>query len=198
MRFTRYFAPKVAAMISLSAMLALAQPPQPPTQQQNAPEVDSDSPNHGAARISIMMGDVSVRRGDNGDFVAAAINAPLLVGDRVLTGPNGRAEVQFDSANMIRVAANSEIRISELAYRRYQVQLARGVATFRVLRPSNAEVEVSTPQASIRPKNLGVYRLAVRDDGQSEITVRAGEVEVFTPRGSETLSAGKTMQMRGT
>jgi hypothetical protein len=199
MRFTRKSAPKVAAIISLCAALALAQPPQPPQQQQNSTEdVDPESPNHGAARISIMMGDVSVRRGDNGDFVAAAINAPLLVGDRILTGPNGRAEVQFDSSNMIRVGANSEIRIAELAYRRYQIQLARGVATFRVLRPSNAEVEVSIPQASIRPKKEGVYRLAVRDDGQSEITVRAGEVEVFTPRGSETLYAGKTMQMRGT
>src|SRR5260370_29991083 len=199
MRITRYFAPKVAATISLCAMLALAQPPQPPPQQQNPQEdVDPDSPNHGAARISIMMGDVSVRRGDNGDFVAAAINAPLLVGDRVITGPNGRAEVQFDSSNMIRVAANSEIRISELAYHRYQIQLARGVATFRVLRPSNAEVEVSTPQASIRPKREGVLRLAARDDGQSEVTVRAGEVEGFTPRGAGKGDASKSMRMGGT
>jgi hypothetical protein len=191
MRFTRYG----AALISLCALTALAQGPQP----QNSPEdVDPDSPNHGAARISVMNGDVSVRRGDNGDFVAAVVNAPLVVGDRVLTGPNGRTEVQFDSANVIRVAPNSEIRLAELAYRHYQIQLARGVATFRVLHPSDAEVEVSAPQASIRPKREGVYRLAVRDDGQSEITVRAGEVEVFTPRGAETLYAGKTMQMRGT
>ncbi len=198
MRLTRYSAAKVAALISFCAVLAFAQPPQQPPLQ-NAPEdVDPDSPNHGAARISVMNGDVSVRRGDNGDFVAAVVNAPLVVGDRVLTGPNGRAEVQFDSANMIRVAPNSEIRLAELAYRHYQIQLARGVATFRVLRPSKAEVEVSTPQASIRPKREGVYRLAVRDDGQSEITVRVGEVEVFTPRGAETLYAAKTMMMRGT
>jgi hypothetical protein len=145
-----------------------------------------------------MNGDVSVRRGDNGDFVAAALNAPLVVGDRVLTGPNSRAEVQFDSANMIRIAPDTEIRLSELADRHYQIQLARGVATFRVLRPSEADVEVSTPQVSIRPRNPGIYRLAVRDDGQSEVTVRSGEVEIFTPRGVETLHAGRTMQVRGT
>jgi hypothetical protein len=199
LRLTRHHAAKIAALISLCAVSAFAQPqpPQPP-QQNSQEDVDPDSPNHGAARISVMNGDVSVRRGDNGDFLAAVVNAPLVVGDRVLTGPNGRAEVQFDSANMIRVGANSEIRLSELAYRHYQIQLAHGVATFRVLRPSNADVEVSTPQASIRPKREGTYRLAVRDDGQSEITVRAGEVEVFTPRGAETLYAGKTMQMRGT
>ena len=198
MRFSGHKGLRSAALISLCAVLAFAQPQQPPPQQ-NAPEdVDPDSLNHGAARISVMNGDVSLRRGDNGDFLAAVVNAPLVVGDRVLTGPNGRAEVQFDSGNMIRVAPNSEIRLSELAYRRYQVQLARGVVTFRVLRPSNAEVEVSTPQASIRPRREGVFRLVVREDGQSEVTVRAGEIEVFTPRGAETLYAGKTMQMRGT
>jgi hypothetical protein len=198
MRLTGHYAAKVAALISFCAVLAFAQLQLPPPQQTSQEDVDPDGPNHGAARISVMMGDVSVRRGDNGDFVAAVVNAPLVVGDRVLTGPNGRAEVQFDSANLIRVAPNSEIRISELAYRRYQIQLARGVATFRVLRPSNADVEVSTPQASIRPKREGVFRLTVREDEQSEVTVRAGEVEVFTPRGAETVYAGKTMQMRGT
>ena len=192
MRLTRYFT-KVIAVFALSAA-AFAQP-QPATQDDS---YDPDSASRGVARISVMNGDVSVRRGDSGDFVAAAINAPLVVGDRILTGPNSRAEVQFDWANMIRIGPNSEIRLSELAYRRYQVQLAQGLATFRVLRSSDADVEVSTPQVSIRPKREGIYRMSVHEDGVSEVTVRAGEVEVFTPRGVETLRAGRTMQVRGT
>ena len=193
MRLTRYFATKVIAVFALSTAVFA----QPATQQDDS--YDPDSASRGVARISILNGDVSVRRGDSGDFVAAAINAPLVVGDRILTGPNSRAEVQFDWANMIRIGPNSEIRLSELAYRRYQVQLAQGMATFRVLRSSDADVEVSTPQVSIRPKREGIYRLSVREDGgESEVTVRAGEVEVFTPRGVETLRAGRTMQVRGT
>ena len=200
MLITRHFAPKVLAVVSLFACSAPAQPPQPlpPQQQQDADAPDPDTASRGVARISVMNGDVSVRRGDNGDFVAAALNAPLVVGDRVLTGPNSRAEVQFDWANMIRIAPDTEIRLSELADRHYQIQLARGVATFRVLRASEADIEVSTPQVSIRPRNQGIYRLAVREDGQSEVTVRSGEVEIFTPRGVETLHAGRTMQVRGT
>src|SRR5439155_12566866 len=190
----------IVGLASVSVWAYAQQPPQPPPQQQQQDDdaPDPDAANHGVARISVMNGDVSVRRGDDGDFVAAAINAPLVVGDRVLTGPNSRAEVQFDWANMIRIAPDTEIRLAELADRHYQIQLARGLATFRVLRASEADVEVSTPQVSIRPKNQGIYRLTVRDDGQSEVTVRSGEVEVFTPRGVETLHAGKTMQMRGT
>jgi len=201
MRLTRHFAPTIVAAVSLFAWPALAQPQPPPGQpqfeQQDGEAPDAEDASRGVARISVMNGDVSVRRGDNGDFVAAALNAPLVVGDRVLTGPNSRAEVQFDSANMIRLAADTEIRLAELADRRYQIQLARGVATFRVLRPSEADVEVTTPQVSLRPRNQGAYRLMVREDGQSEVTVRSGEVEVFTPRGAETLHAGRTMQVRG-
>src|SRR6266403_1589351 len=159
MRLTGQNEAKVAALISFCAVLAFAQPQPPPPQQNAQEDVDPDSPNHSAARISVMNGDVSIRRGDNGDFVAAIVNAPLVVGDRVLTGPNSRAEVQFDWANMIRIAPDTEIRLSELADRHYQIQLARGIATFRVLRASEADVEVSTPQISIRPKNQGIYRL---------------------------------------
>src|SRR6185369_3782218 len=201
MQITRHFAITAVAVVSLCRWSAHAQPPQFPPQGPQQQEADINDPeiaSRGVARISVMVGDVSVRRGDNGDIMAGIVNAPLVVGDRVLTGPNSRAEVQFDSANMIRIASDTEIRLAELADRHYQIQLARGVATFRVLRPSEADVEVSTPQASIRPKNMGIYRLAVRDDGQSEVTVRSGEVEIFTPRGVEMLHAGKTMQVRGT
>ncbi|MCC6859854.1 MAG: FecR domain-containing protein [Bryobacterales bacterium] len=158
---------------------------------------EEEAPERGVARVSVLNGEVSVRRGDSGDWVAASVNAPLVVEDRVSTGPASRAEVQFDYANMIRLAADTEIRLSGLEYRRYQVQVARGTVTFRVLRDSEADVEVSTPSVSVRPQKKGAYRVAVREDGQTEITVRSGEVEVYTPRGVERLRSGRTMLVRG-
>ena len=47
---------------------------------------EDGGPGRGVARISLMNGDVSVRRGDSGDLVAAALNAPLMAEDRLLTG----------------------------------------------------------------------------------------------------------------
>jgi hypothetical protein len=149
------------------------------------------------ARISVINGEVSVRRGDTGDWVAAALNAPVVVEDRLTTGTGSRAEVQFDWANMIRLASSSEIRFSELEYHRYQVQVARGLVTFRVLRDIDAQVEISTPSISVRPVKKGIYRIEVREDGTSEITVRSGEAEIFTPRGSEKLRGGHSMVARG-
>ena len=100
-----------------------------------------DEPGRGVARISLINGDVSVRRGDSGDWIAAAINAPLVVNDNLLTGAASRAEIQFDYANMLRLSSNAEVRLSELEYRRYQVQVSRGTVTLSVLRDSDAEID---------------------------------------------------------
>ncbi|MBI3471417.1 MAG: FecR domain-containing protein, partial [Candidatus Solibacter usitatus] len=158
---------------------------------------DPDNSGRGVARLSVLTGDVSVRRGDSGDWVAAALNAPLVVGDRVLTGPNSRAELQLDWANIVRIANDSEVRLSELENRRYQVQVAKGLVTYRVLRDSEADAEISTPGVSVHPLKRGSYRILVREDGQTEVTVRSGEVDVYTPRGSERLGAGRAILVRG-
>ena len=158
---------------------------------------DPDDLKRGVARISLMNGEVSVRRGDSGDWVAGVINAPLMTADQIATGPNSRAEVQFDSANMLRVGGNAEIHLAQLESRRYQMELARGTVTFRVLRVSDANVEVDTPSVSVRPSRQGSYRITVKDTGETEITVRAGDVEVFTPHGSQWVNAGQTLVARG-
>lgn len=156
---------------------------------------DGEDPGRGVARISVVNGDVSVRRGDSGDWVAAAVNAPLVVEDTLATGPNSRAEVQFDYANMLRLSSNAEARFTELEHRRYQVQLARGLAEFSVLRDSDAEVDISTPTVSVRPSKRGRYRIHVMED-QTEITVRSGEVEVYTPTGVERVTSGRSILVR--
>jgi hypothetical protein len=159
---------------------------------------DGDAPEQGVARLSLVNGDVNVRRGDSGELVAAEVNAPLVTLDHVITGPGSRAEVQFDWANMIRLAPATEIRLAELEDRSYLVQIASGTATFRVVRDSSALVEISTPTVSVRPVEKGTYRLMVRPDGATQVTVRDGRAEIFSPRGSETLREGRTLEARGT
>ena len=43
-----------------------------------------------------------------------------------------------------------------------------------------------------------MYRVSVKPDGSTEVTVRSGDAEIFTPKGSEDLPAGKTMLREGT
>ncbi|MEQ1949413.1 MAG: DUF6600 domain-containing protein, partial [Bryobacteraceae bacterium] len=157
---------------------------------------DGDSPDHAVARVSLINGEVSVAH-DNNDMVAAAPNAPMVTGDRILTGDNARAEVQFDSANLLRMAAGTEVRMGDLQYHRYLVQVAQGLVVFRVLQDTDAQVEISTPGVSLHPRRQGVYRILVRPDGSSELTVRAGDAEIFAPTGSEPLGAGQSIVSRG-
>ena len=58
---------------------------------------DDEGPGRGVARISLLNGDVSVKRGDTGDLVAAALNVALMTDDRVITGASSRAEGQGQS-----------------------------------------------------------------------------------------------------
>jgi hypothetical protein len=158
---------------------------------------DADTPNRAVARISVINGVVSVRRGDSGEAVAAALNAPLTSTDRLLTGDGSRAEIQFDAANMIRLAPGTEVRLGDLAYHQYQVEIAAGTTIFRVLRDTDAQIEISTPSMAVKPLKKGVYRITVNPDGTSEVTVRSGEAEIASPKGNEKLAAGKTMMVRG-
>lgn len=165
---------------------------------QTAPDQpDPEDRNHGVARISLLNGDVSVRRGDSGDFVAGGVNAPLQVQDSIQTGQASRAEVQFDSANRLRLGENVELRMAELVANRYRVQLARGTTTLSVLPDSTAQTEVDTPSVAVVPSRNGDYRITVLEDGTTEITVRSGEARIESARGEERLMAGQTMMARG-
>ena len=157
---------------------------------------DADDQQHSVARISVMDGQVSVKRGD-ADWVAGVINAPLLADDHISTGPNSRAEVEFDAANLLRLGGTAEIRIAALEADRLQIELSHGTLTYRVLRPSSTNAEVDTPNISVRPTKVGIYRISVTDAGQTELTVRGGDIEVFSPHGSQWVSAGQMMIARG-
>jgi len=158
---------------------------------------DPDDAQRGVARVSLMNGQVSVQRGDSGEWVAGIVNAPLITGDRVATGPNSRAEVQFDSSNLFRLGANAEVHLTQLATGRYQMEFGKGILTYRVLRPSDATEEVDTPSVAVRPSRLGAYRIAVNDAGETEVAARSGSVDVFSPKGSQTVNAGQMLIARG-
>jgi len=163
-----------------------------------APAQDADSSGRGVARLSLLSGDVSVRRGDTGEWVAAAVNAPLMGEDQVLTSGGSRAEVQLDYANFARLSGNTELRLADIENRKYLLRLARGTMTYRILRNMTADAEISTPSIAIRPMKKGIYRISVLEDGSTEVTVRNGEAEIFTPRGTQKLKSGRTLMARGT
>src|SRR5271155_2555908 len=123
---------RVPLLLTLTATVLFGQQPPPlfpqqqPDPQQQGPD-PQDQPGQPVARLGVINGDASVRRGDSGDWVAAIVNAPLMAGDSVSVGPGGSAEMQLDFANFFRIGSDSEIRISQLDNGRQQVQVSRGL-----------------------------------------------------------------------
>jgi hypothetical protein len=162
----------------------------------------------GVARISLIQGDVSVQRGDTDDWSAAALNQPLVGGDRISTGDGSRAELQLDHSNTLRLGNNAQAKIATLGRAQIertqieraqiQVQIGRGLAYYTVFKDSEAEVEIDTPNAAIRPTSKeGVYRIEVHGF-ETQVIVRAGAADISTPQGSTHVEVGQAATIRGT
>src|SRR5208282_1596177 len=167
--------------------------PGAPTSNAPAPEEKN-----GVARISLIHGDVSTQRGDSKDWSAAALNAPVLAGDRVSTGDKARTEVQLDYANMLRLAEHTQANLVQLTRSQIQIQLGHGMANYTVLRNSDADAEIDTPNVAIRTERReSSFRILVTADDHTEVLVRKGEVEVTTPQGGTRVGQNQFITMQG-
>src|SRR5882724_9873092 len=148
--------------------------------------------------ISSAQGDVSTQRGDTGDWAAAALNQPLVGGDRISTGDRSGAELQLDHANILRLGNNAQAKIATVERTQIQVQVGPGVVYYAALKDSEAEVEIDTPNAAIRPTSKeGIYRIEV-NGFETQVIVRAGAVDISTPHGGTRVDVGQAETIRGT
>ena len=200
----KYLASLAVIFLTLGVMSVSAQdqyqqtgPPSPPPGE-DSQQPDQSGPAPGVARVSFIKGDVSSQRGDNGDWVAATVNTPISVGDRVSTGQNSRAELQLDSADVLRLADNATAKVAGISRENIQVQVGQGLVTYSVLRASEANSEIDTPNAAIRPDGPGEYRILVNSDGETEMVVRSGSADVTEPQGSTHVDAGQMITVQGT
>jgi hypothetical protein len=163
--------------------------------QENAQGVELSS---GVARISLIHGDVSTQRGDSGDWAAAALNQPIVNGDKVSTGVRSRAEVQLDHANILRFGDNSLATIADLSRTQIQVQVERGIIDYTVFKGTEADVEIDTSNVAVHPAQKdGIYRVEVTSSGETQVIVRKGEAEISTPQGSTRVEKGQMVIVRG-
>jgi len=153
----------------------------------------------GVGRVSMIHGDVSTQRGDSGDWSAAVLNQPVVNGDKVSTGAGGRAEVQLDYANILRLGSSAQATFANFTKKFIQIQLGQGLANYSVFNESEAEPEIDTPNVSVHPAHQDVVlRIEVRPDGDTVVIVRKGEAQISTPQGIADLKSGDMATVRGT
>jgi hypothetical protein len=146
----------------------------------------------------MIHGDVSTQRGDSGTWSAAVLNQPVVNGDKVSTGTGGRAEVQLDYANILRLGSNAQANIANFTNKYIQIQVAQGLANYSVFGESETEPEIDTPNVAVHPAHVdGVFRIEVRPDGDSVIIVRKGNAQISTPQGIADIKQGDMATVRG-
>jgi len=175
-------------------------------QVQSAPDQGQDQNNNqdtsqvkpAVGRLGLIHGDVSVQRGDSSEWIAATLNTPLEAGDRISTGNGGRAEVQLDYANVIRLDENSTVKITDLTASHIQLQVGQGLVNYSVFKNSQADAEIDTPNSAVHPLRDGDYRIQVDGDSESQVIVRQGQAEVSEPQGSTRVDTGQLITIQGT
>src|SRR4051794_3341619 len=65
-------------------------------------------------RLSFVQGKVEVFRGDAAQFDQAVTNMPLTTANRLQTGDDGQAEIEFDDGSVARLTPNSSLRLVRL------------------------------------------------------------------------------------
>ena len=158
----------------------------------------SEGPAPDVARISLIYGDVTTQRGDTGDWSVTTVNAPVMQGDQVATGEKSRTEIQLDYADILRLAARSQVKVADLAHNRIQVQVAQGYTNYTMLKGGEADVEIDSPNVAVHPLKPGSYRVQVNSDSETDVIVRSGEAEITTPQGSTRVREGELITIRGT
>ena len=157
-----------------------------------------DEPAPVVARISVAHGDVSIMHDESKDWVPATANVSVVRGDTIATGPNSRAELEFDYANVLRLGPVTEVKVAELTRTRIQIQVAAGLVDFTNFKGTGTYIEIDTPNIAIPSLGEGVYRIQVNGADYAQLTVRKGRAEVSTPKGSRNVDRGQTIAVKGT
>ncbi len=135
-----------------------------------------------ALRLSSVDGQVQVVQ--DGTVIAdqATTNLPLFEGSQIITGNDGRAEVQLEDGSLARISPNSSLTLAKLQREgtamHSELVLNSGLAYFE-LEPSTAEdtIRVSFDRTSFVPSGFSVVRVS-EDVPPGQMAVFSGNVHV--------------------
>ena len=171
---TRHSLP-VALLYILSALLLLTTTARADDDTNNNDEYEEHAR---VLRVSLLKGEVSLKRADSIEWETAQLNTPLVEGDTLATGRDSRLEIQADSRNFIRVGENSVIKIITLRDEGIALSLSEGTATVRLSRFDRDKeyFEVDAPKTTVAAEKTGQYRIDV-DSGGVSVTLRVASTQ---------------------
>lgn len=167
--------------------------------QQYYPAADSASSDYDTtqapgrvARLAYLSGQVQFAPAGDDAWGSVEINRPMVIGDRLLTGDDGRAVLELGDA-AVRLDNDSAFDFLNLAEDNVQIELSQGTLNLDVRQMAQgANFEVDTPTIAFVASTPGIYRIDNDPDGTgSMVSVFRGAGTVYGENGaSREVAAG--------
>ena len=145
-----------------------------------------------AGGVNFLEGKVSIVRKDGKSGLLLKTDT-VEIGDKVVTGADGRAEILLNPGSFVRLGANTEFEFETTDLDNLKLKLSAGSAIFEVYADNEFKVSLDLPDADIELTRSGVYRVDVLADGSGKLSVWKGRVVID----DQEIKAGKTAVIKG-
>jgi uncharacterized protein DUF6600/FecR-like protein len=149
-------------------------------------------------RISLLTGEVNLRRDGQTEPERARLNYPLVEGDTLSTAADARVEIQIDARNFVRLGPDTILKIVTLRDDGVALSVVQGTASLRLARfdASKESFEVDAPKTTLSAEKTGLYRIDVGKEGQVRLTARdGGRARIYSPTSGFALRDGRTAEL---
>ncbi|MCX6561546.1 MAG: hypothetical protein NTZ26_13655 [Candidatus Aminicenantes bacterium] len=152
-----------------------------------AQEQEARYVNNSFARLSHITGTALLQRAQDLGYEDAELNAPIAEGDRIGT-TDGRVEIYLGKRVYVRLDQNSKIDFASLPRRDNGITRIRQWAGHMYLDvgalAKEKSIEILTDDATFYVLDKGLYRIDVREGGDTELLVFEGMIEAAGADGS--------------
>ncbi len=165
-------------------------------QAQSVSSSNTADPPSRVARLSYMAGDVGFQPAGASAWSDARINRPLTTGDRLSTGANARAELEFGGSNL-RMDGGTDFGLLDLSGQIAQIELTQGTLSLSVRDLDDGQsVEIDTPTVALVVDRPGTFRVDVGDGTRgTRVAVLGGAAVVYGENNAQrNVSAGRSYQ----
>ncbi|HZC43424.1 MAG TPA: DUF6600 domain-containing protein [Acidobacteriaceae bacterium] len=153
-------------------------------------------------RLSDVEGTVQIVRDNQTEFSHAVMNMPLTQGTKIETGPDGRAEIEFEDGSVSRITPNSSLSLTKLSTSssgtlETTIEQPKGLVYYELRSDPRSAFTLDFGENKVTPAENSTFRVNL-DSNPAELAVIDGRVQV-TGANSETATAvpqGKTIEFR--
>ena len=191
-----------ALTANTNAKAAVAQAPSQPAVSAGVPGPEAVTQNVRVVRLSDVEGMVQIARDKQTEFSHAAMNMPLTEGTKIETGPDGRAEVEFEDGSVSRITPNSSLSLAKLSTSptgmlETTLEQPKGLVYYELRSDPQSAFTVDFGDSKVSPTVNSTFRVNVGAN-PAELAVIDGHVQVQATNSetSTVVPQGKTIEFR--